>query len=149
LPVNPEKRRYCDETHDSEFFLATVFALCISQTLGAEQKHETLEDVVEEEVWIIFAHDPAGYLHDAWEQILKGDLYDAAHNMRKAKALLKIETHRADKEAKNDLVASTRELEKLIRTIEEGSGPAIKTLREAFARAEYALAYHLHQKALG
>lgn len=130
------------------FLLVFLATMCPPWMWATNQQLGTLENLVEEEIWIIFAHDPAGYLHDAWENILEGNLYDAAHNMRKAKAFLMLETHRADKEAKDDLAASTRELEKLIRTIEEGSAPAIKTLREAFAKAEYALAYHHHQKAL-
>ena len=130
------------------FFLATVFALCISQTLGAEQKHETLEDVVEEEVWIIFAHDPAGYLHDAWENFLNGDLWDAAYNIRKTKALLKLEAARAEKEARNSLVASIRQLEGLIKSLEEGTAPTNKALRQAFAQTEYALSNHHYHKAL-
>jgi len=130
------------------FFLAIVFALCISQTLGAEQKHETLEDVVEEEVWIIFAHDPAGYLHDAWKNFLNGDLWDAAYNVRKTKALLKLEAARAEKEARNGLVASIRQLEGLITSLEEGTAPASKALRQAFAQTEYALSNHHYRKAL-
>jgi len=131
------------------FFLAIGLALCISQTLGAEQKHETLEDVVEEEVWIIFAHDPAGYFHDAWENIIVGNLQDAAYHIRRAKAWLKLEACRAETEAKEDLEASTKELEELIKALEEGSHPTSKTLKAAFAKAEYALSNHHHQKALG
>ena len=130
------------------FFLAIVLVLCIPQALGAEQKHETLEDVLEEEVWIIFAHDPAGYLHDAWENFIDGDIQDTAYHIRRAKAWLKLEACRAETESREDLEASIKELEELIKALEEGSHPENKTLKEAFAKAEYALAYHHHQKAL-
>jgi len=123
--------------------------MCPTWIWAADQKPGTLESLVEEEIWIIFAHDPAGYLHDAWENFLNGDLRDAAYNIRKTKALLKLEACRAETEAKEDLELSIKELEELIKALEEGSHPANKELKEAFAKAEYALAYHHHQKALG
>ena len=130
------------------FFMVTVFALCISQTLGADQKPGTLEDLVEEEIWIIFAHDPAGYLHDAWENFIDGDIQETAYHIRRAKAWLKLEACRAETEAREDLEASIKELEELIKALEEGSHPENKTLKEAFAQTEYALSNHHHQKAL-
>jgi hypothetical protein len=128
------------------FFLV---GLCPIRMWAADQKPETLENLIEEEVWIIFAHDPAGYLHDAWENLLNGDLRDAAYNIRKAKALLKLEAARAEKEAKNSLVTSIRQLEGLIKALEGGSAPTSKALRQTFAQTEYALSNHHHQKALG
>ncbi len=133
--------------------LAAIFAALVSmgQTWiwAADQKPGTLENLVEEEIWIIFAHDPAGYLHDAWENFIDGDIQDAAYYIRRANALLKIEAYRAETEARGDLEASIKELEALIKALEEGSPPTNKVLKEAFAKAEYALAYHHHQKALG
>lgn len=132
----------------STVILALSVAMWTSWAWPAGQKDATLEDVIEEEVWIVFAHDPAGYLQDAWENFLNGELQEAAHNIRKAKALMRLETHRAEKEAKEALRASTEELEKLTDAIEDGSAPTSNALKDAFARAEYALAYHHYQKAL-
>jgi hypothetical protein len=129
--------------------LAALVAMCPTWIWAADQKPGTLENLVEEEIWIIFAHDPAGYLHDAWENFIDGDLHDAAYNIRRAKAWMKLESYRAEHEARDDLEASIKELEALIKALEEGSPPTNKTLKEAFAKAEYALAYHHHQKALG
>ena len=128
------------------FFLVVLFPILM---WAADQKPGTLEDLVEEEIWIIFAHDPAGYLHDAWDNFISGDIQDAAYHIRRAKAWLKLEAYRAESEARDDLEASIRELERLITALGEGSHPASKVLKEAFAKAEYALAYHHHQKALG
>jgi len=128
------------------FFLIAMFQ---SWTWAADQKPGTLEDLVEEEIWIIFAHDPAGYLHDAWENFIDGDIQDTAYHIRRAKAWLKLEACRAETEAREDLEASIKELEELIKALEEGSHPTTKTLKEAFAKAEHALANHHHQKALG
>jgi hypothetical protein len=133
------------------FTIVLFFLIGLSPTWiwAADQKPGTLENLVEEEIWIIFAHDPAGYLHDAWANFIDGDLHEAAYYIRRAKAWLKLEACRAETEAKDDLEASIRELEELIKTLEEGSHPTNKALKEAFAKAEYALAYHHHQKALG
>jgi len=43
---------------------------------AADQKPGTLENLVEEEIWIIFVHDPANYLHNAWEDYIGGNLQD-------------------------------------------------------------------------
>jgi len=58
--------------------LAALVAMCPTLLWAADQKPGTLENLVEEEIWIIFAHDPAGYLHDAWENFIDGDIQDAA-----------------------------------------------------------------------
>jgi len=127
------------------FFLV---ALCPAWMWAVDKKHGTLENLVEEEIWIIFAHDPAGYLHDAWENFIDGDTQETAYHIRRVKAWLKLEVCRAETEAKEDLEASIKELEELIKALEEGSHPANKTLKEAFTKAEYALSNHHHQKAL-
>jgi hypothetical protein len=125
--------------------VALSVAMCTSWAWGAEEK---LGDIVEEEIWVIFAHDPAGYLLDAWENFLNGDLQEGAYNMRKAKALLRLEIYRADEDSKGALEASARELEKLAKAAEEGSAPNAKALKKVFAQTEHALAYHHYQKAL-
>jgi hypothetical protein len=130
------------------FLLVFLATMCSTWMWAADQKPGTLENLVEEEVWIIFAHDPAGCLHDAWENFLNGDLRDAAYNIRKTKALLKLEATRAEKEAKDDLAASIRQLEGLITSLEAGTAPTSKALRQAFAQTEYALSNHHYQKAL-
>ena len=128
--------------------LAALVAMYPTWIWAADQKPGTLENLVEEEIWIIFAHDPAGYLHDAWENFIDGDIQDTAYHIRRAKAWLKLEACRAETEAKEDLEASIKELEELITALEEGSHPENKTLKEAFAKAEHALSNHHHQKAL-
>lgn len=125
--------------------LAVWVAIYTPWTSGAQQK---LGDIVEEEIWVIFAHDPAGYLIDAWENFLDGDLLEGAYNIRKAKALLRLETYRADKDTKGALEASARELEKLAKAAEEHSPPNAKELKKVFAQTEHALAHHHYQKAL-
>jgi hypothetical protein len=131
-----------------KFVLVSLVIICPTWLWAADQKSGTLENQVEKEIWIIFAHDPAGYLQDAWENFIDGDIRDAAYYIRKAKAWLKLEAYRAEGEAKDDLEASIRELERLITALDEGSPPANKALKQVFAKAEYALAHHHEQKAL-
>jgi hypothetical protein len=131
-----------------KFVLAFLVIICPNWLWAADLKPVTLEDLIEEEIWIIFVHDPAGYLHDAWEDFIGGNLQDAAYHIRRAKAWLKFEAYRAEGEARDELEASIRELERLIKALDEGPHPANKALKEAFAKAEYALAYHHQQKAL-
>jgi hypothetical protein len=128
--------------------LFCLIGVCPIMMWAADLKSGTLEDLIEEEIWIIFAHDPAGYLQDAWENFIAGDIQDAAYHIRRAKAWLKLEAYRAEGEAREHLEASIRELERLINALDEGSHPANKELKEAFAKAEYALAYHHQKKAL-
>jgi hypothetical protein len=132
------------------FVLMIVFSIAISGpwALAIEKEPGDISELIEEEIWIIFAHDPAGYLHDAWENFLNGNLWDAAYNIRKTKALLKLEAARAEKEARDDLTASIRQLEGLITSLEAGTAPTSKALRQAFAQTEYALSNHHYHKAL-
>jgi len=127
-----------------------VFSIAISGpwALAIEKEPGDISELIEEEIWIIFAHDPAGYLHDSWGNFLNGDLGDAAYNIRKAKALLKLEAARAEKDARDDLTASIRQLEGLITSLEAGTAPTSKALRQAFAQTEYALSNHHYYKAL-
>jgi len=132
------------------FVLTIVFSIAISSpwALAIEKGPGDISELIEEEVWIIFAHDPAGYLHDAWGNFLIGDMQDAAYNIRKTKALLKLEATRAEKETRDDLAASIKQLEGLITSLEAGTAPTRKALRQAFAQTEYALSNHHYHKAL-
>jgi len=132
------------------FVLTIVFSIAISSSwaLAIEKEPGDISELIEEEIWIIFAHDPAGYLHDAWGNFLIGDMQDAAYNIRKTKALLKLEATRAEKETRDDLAASIKQLEGMITSLEAGTAPTRKALRQAFAQTEYALSNHHYHKAL-
>gem|GEM_PF-6438105 len=132
------------------FVLTIVFSIAISSSwaLAIEKEPRDISELIEEEIWIIFAHDPAGYLHNAWENFLIGDMQDTAYNIRKTKALLKLEATRAEKETRDDLAASIKQLEGLITSLEAGTAPTRKALRQAFAQTEYALSNHHYHKAL-
>lgn len=132
------------------FSFAMVFVLVMftSWAWAAEQEPEALEDIIEEERWIFFMDEPAGYLLEAREDFLNGDLQGAAQNIRAGTVIIKIETHRAKGEAKKALNASAGGLKKLAKAIEKGSVASGRMLEEAFAQAEYSLARHHYQRAL-
>ncbi len=103
--------------------------------------------LVEEDVLFVLVTEPAGYFEDARSDFLNGDLKDAGENMRMAVALIKLEISRSTGDVKKSLVTSVKELKKLIKKVEKGEVVAGETLDKAFARAEYALAWHHFQKA--
>jgi len=115
---------------------------------ATDEDSGTLPVIIEEEIWLVFMDEPAGYFQDARQDFLNGDLQDAAHNIRKGAALVKLETHRAKKEVNKALKTSANELEKLAKAVEKGSIATGGRLEEAFTRAEHALAQHHYQKAL-
>ena len=71
---------------------------------------------------------------------LKKDFKAVAAEIRNAAELLKQEAEKATIEGKKALTASINELEKLAKDVEKGTVTSEKKLKDAFARAEHALA---------
>jgi len=71
----------------------------------------------------------------------------AARQMRNALKLLKQEATRATANGKTALNRSIHELEHLADAMERGKASSIEDVKAAFARAQYALAYHHQQRA--
>jgi hypothetical protein len=83
------------------------------------------------------------YFQKAHEFFLKKDFKAAAAEIRNAAELLNQEAEKATIEGKKALTASINELEKLAKDVEKGTVTSEKKLKDAFARAEHALAkYH-------
>ena len=146
--------------------VAIVIALIISGTglrgckksaqaeeLGKEQTKPTAPETpqtwgdVEEDVWIDFVDQPGEKFHKARESFLKKDFKNAAAEIRKGAAFLKLEAARSTKEGKELLMSSVYELKKLAKDVDAGEVTSAKMLDEAFARAHHALARHHHIKA--
>ncbi len=115
--------------------------------LVAENKSDDAPSTYDEEIWILLVDEPSGYLQDARESFILGDIKDAAHRIRKAEAFIKLESDRAKKAAKRGLKASAEELKNLSKAVEKHSIASGTILEEAFSRAEYALADHYYQLA--
>lgn len=130
------------------FAVVFVVAMFTPWAWAAEQHPETLQDIIEQELWIFFMEEPAGYLLEAREDFLNGDLQGAAQNIQAGTIIMKLETHRAKGETKKALEVSAKELKDLAKGIEKGSVASGGMLEEAFARAEYSLARHHYQRAL-
>lgn len=82
------------------------------------------------------------HFQKAHEFFLKKDMKAAASEIRKAAEMMKQEAEKATKEGKKTLTASANELEKLAEDVEKGTVTSEKKLKDAFARAEHALAKH-------
>jgi len=91
--------------------------------------------------------EPESQFEKAHEFFLKKDLKAAASEIRKGVAFLKQEAGSAAKDGKKDLTASIQELEKLANEVEKGAVTSEKKLKDAFVRANHALANHHYLKA--
>jgi hypothetical protein len=89
----------------------------------------------------------ASHFQKAHEFFLKKDMKSAASEIRKGAEVLKKEVGNATEEGKKVLTASIQELEKLANDVEKGTIKSEKKLKDAFARADHALAQHHYLKA--
>jgi hypothetical protein len=90
---------------------------------------------------------PREQFKTARENFLKGDFSNAAAEIRQAASFLKSESVEAAGEAKQGLIHSAQDLDKLADGVEKKAISSENELDERFARAEYALARYYHSKA--
>ncbi len=83
----------------------------------------------------------------AHESFLKKEFKASADEIRKGSAFLKKEAQSANGEGKKELTASIQELGKMADDIEKGAVKSDKNLKDAFSRAEHALANNYYLKA--
>jgi len=93
------------------------------------------------------ATPPASDFQKAHASFLKKDFKASAAEIRKGTDFLKKETGTAGDEGKKLLTASTRELDKLADSVEKGAVKSDKQLKDAFSRAEHAVANNYYVKA--
>ncbi|MGA1870628.1 MAG: hypothetical protein ACMUJM_19000 [bacterium] len=127
-----------------------IIAGLLSPWGKAEEKvsAEEVSSPIVDEIWLVFRDEPFGYFLDARECFLKGDLEDAALNIRKGAAIIKLEIPRSTGEEKKDLMFYSNRLKKLAKAVEKGSLFTGADLEDAFARTEFALVRHHYQKAM-
>ncbi|MGA1825906.1 MAG: hypothetical protein ACMUIP_14720 [bacterium] len=130
--------------------ICMVVCSLFSSLIWAEEKKsaEDTSPLIIEETWFVFQDEPLGYFLDARASFLRGDLEDAAHDIRKGAAIIKLETQRATGEEKKDLILSSNRLKKLAKAVEKGLLTTGTDLEDDFARAEFVLARHHYQKAM-
>jgi hypothetical protein len=90
---------------------------------------------------------PASDFQKAHASFLGKDYKASAAEIRKGSDFLKKETEAAGDEGKKLLAASTRELDKLADSVEKGAVKSDKQLKDAFSRAEHAVANNYYAKA--
>jgi len=93
------------------------------------------------------AAPPASDFQKAHASFLQKDFKASAAEIRKGADFLKKETGTAGDEGKKLLTASTRELDKLADSVEKGAVKSDKQLKDAFSRAEHAVANNYYVKA--
>jgi len=119
-------------------YLVTATGLIAASALAADPETGTERpqtapghSLVHEEFWESPPDDPGQHVDRAREAFLAVDGQDAANELRKAAAKLRVSAGQAAADTKGALVRSARELESLARRIEEGT---VKTVAD-FDRA--------------
>jgi hypothetical protein len=103
--------------------------------------------LVEEDVVVVLANEAHQSFLRASDNFAKGKMKEAAAEIRKGEAYVKLEAARATAEGKKVLLNSAQELKQLADKVEKGAVKDGKELKITFARAEYAMARHHYLKA--
>jgi hypothetical protein len=126
-------------------FLLCISCLTIVSCKKAEKPAETPKPA-EAPISPVQAPEVKGpdeHFQKAHEFFLKKDFKAAASEIRDGAELVKQEAEKATTKAKKALEASADELEQLAKDVEKGAVTSDKKMKDAFARAEHALAeYH-------
>ena len=91
--------------------------------------------------------EPGVDFQKAHEFFLKKEFKASAAEIRKGAEFLKKEAQSASDEGKKTLTASIQELDKIADEVEKGAVKSDKKLKDAFSRAEHALANNYYLKA--
>jgi hypothetical protein len=132
------------------FWLVVALAFIVDMVLLCPANAETqtpqkpLGDstLYEEDIWIVLIDEPEFHFQKAHEFFLKKDFKAAASEIRKGAAFLKLEAGRSTAEGRKTLMASASELGKLANDVEKGIVTSEGELKDAFTRADFALANH-------
>jgi hypothetical protein len=91
--------------------------------------------------------EPTANFQKAHESFLKKEFKTSAAEIRKGSDFLKKEEQSANEKGKKALSESIKELDKLADNVEKGTVKSGKNLKDAFSRAEHALANNYYLKA--
>ncbi len=97
--------------------------------------------------WLPVSAEPMRQLTLARKNYLQAAWADAASDIHKAAALLKLEATRATTEGRGALMTSAKDLDQLGDRVHSGAVKTLDRLDSSFARADYALARHHYLKA--
>jgi hypothetical protein len=115
------------------------------QAHGADIKQRWVE--ADETTWYPYVEEPDQHFKNAHDAFLSRDFKKTTEEIRKGEAFVKLEDARATGDAKRSLDASSRELAQLAGEASRGEVKDVKSLDNAFARADYALALSHRAKA--
>jgi len=103
--------------------------------------------VADQTIWYPYVEEPDQHFRNAHDAFLSRNLKKTAEEIRKGEAFVKMEEVRASGDAKRSLDTSTQELAQLAGEVSKGEVKDVKSLDQAFARADYALALSHRAKA--
>lgn len=126
------------------FFIWVAFNFNVWAEVEMKQD---LPELIENEICFLFIDEPIGYMLEARENFIKGELADAALDIRKAAAFMKLEAYYSEKQEKKIMMIVVKEMEKLAKNVESGKVINGKKLEEVFATAEFIFAWHYALKA--
>ncbi|MBX7166082.1 MAG: hypothetical protein K1X74_07005 [Pirellulales bacterium] len=136
--------------------LGAVLLACVASIAWAEEAatSETKTPqvpegwlVLEDDVWFQLADEPNLHFHRARISFLSREKAEAANNIRKGGAMLKLALVNARGSAKKDLQASVFELYALAEGLKADKPVNIKLMDRVFARAHFALAKYNQEAA--
>jgi hypothetical protein len=90
--------------------------------------------------------EPETHFEKADESFMKKDYQASAVEIRKGAAFIKLEATRSTAAGKKTLMDSADELDKLADAVQAGAVDSEQDLKDAFTRADYALANHHYLK---
>jgi len=129
----------------TQFTLLAAVVVLNAQTTAAQERLRRLPPTtitIDEDALAAFVDEPCRHFEAARDQFLARKYHQAAKHLRTAAAYLRLELARADKQSRTALEASMRELQSLATATERGKIESVEKLKQAFARAHYALASH-------
>lgn len=103
--------------------------------------------LVEEYVLMFLVEAPGEHFQKANDHFLKKEYEEAAEEIRKGQAYLKLQTGRATKAGRRHLRLAIKALDNLATAVEKGSINSVSRLEKTFAQAHHALARHHQLKA--
>lgn len=112
---------------------------------GDAEKHGPIW--IEEGEWVHLSEEPGRHLDHAHDAFVAVDAREAAAELRKAAAFMRVSARDAGDRVQTTLNSSVKELEALARRMEKGTVKAAADVDVATARAHHALAEYHNAKA--
>jgi len=122
--------------------LVIAVAMAPSMVEAQHRPRRTATITIDEDVLATFVDEPCHHFERARDSFLARDGRTTAKELRIAAAFLKFEAVRSTPQGRANLETSIRELDRLAVSVQGNRVKSVKVLKQAFARAHFALAGH-------